>query len=64
MAIVILSGAVNNVSLNDSSSFNGLHILNPTQQIIAIGNFTGSKITALNLSPIDASIIIMLLCPS
>ncbi|WP_131707572.1 hypothetical protein [Chryseobacterium angstadtii] len=65
IATIVLTGApdTNTICLDDNTTFNGKHILKPGQQVIAIGNFTGNKITVLNLSLLDVVIIVMLFCP-
>lgn len=66
IATVVLTGAPdkNSIVLNDTATFNGIHSLEPGQQLIAVGNFAGRKITVLNLSLMDVVILVMLLCPS
>ncbi len=65
IAMITLTGApdTNTVLLNNMAAFNGIHFLPPGQQVIAVGNFAGRKITVLNLSLMEVVIIVMLLCP-
>jgi len=65
IATVVLTGAsdTNTILLDNIATFNGIHSLEPGQQAIAVGNFSGRKITVLNLSLMDVVIVVMLLCP-
>lgn len=62
-ATVVNTGDTNNVKFNDSTSFNGIHILKIRQQLIAVADFKGSQLIVSNLSPYDVIVIVSILCP-
>ena len=62
-ATAVNIGAPDSLRFNDNSLFNGIHLLAPRQQIIAVGNFTGRQITITNLSSKNINITVMLFCP-
>lgn len=62
-AIAVNTGAAEYVQFNDSTSFNGIHVLEVQQQIIAVANFKGSQLIVLNLSPYKITIVVTMLCP-
>ncbi|MFN1215734.1 hypothetical protein ACKW6Q_01995 [Chryseobacterium kwangjuense] len=65
LAMIVLTGApdTDTIRLDNTETFNGIHSLKPGQQVVAVGNFAGRKITALNLSLMNVIIIVMLFCP-
>lgn len=62
-ATAVNIGAPDSLRFDDHSLFNGIHLLAPRQQIIAVGNFSGKQITTTNLSSTNTSITVMLFCP-
>ncbi|PIF46505.1 hypothetical protein CLU96_3543 [Chryseobacterium sp. 52] len=63
IAMTVFIGAPDAIRLDSTATFNGIHALRPGQQVIAVGNFEGKKITVLNLSLMDVVILVMLFCP-
>ncbi|ROI06701.1 hypothetical protein EGI16_02000 [Chryseobacterium sp. G0240] len=63
IATTVLTGAPDAIRLDSTAAFNGTHSLKPGQQVIAVGNFEGNKITVLNLSLMGVVILVMLFCP-
>lgn len=64
IAMTVLTGAPDAIQLNNTIAFNGIHSLSPGQQVIAVGNFAGKKITVLNLSLMNVVVLVMLFCPN
>ncbi|NIF06606.1 hypothetical protein F3J23_14245 [Chryseobacterium sp. Tr-659] len=65
IAMITLTGAPDNdtIRLDNTEVFNGTHFLKPGQQVVAVGNFAGARITVLNLSLLNVLITVMLFCP-
>ena len=62
-ATVVNTGDTQNIKFNDSTSFNGIHVLSTRQQLIAVADFKGSQLIVSNLSPYDIIVIVSMLCP-
>lgn len=63
IAMTVLTGAPDTIQMDNGETFNGIHSLKPSQQVIAVGNFEGKEITVLNLSLMNVVILVMLFCP-
>jgi len=62
-ATVVNTGDTENRTFNDSTLFNGIHILKAKQQIIAVSDFKGSQLIVSNFSPYAILILVSILCP-
>ena len=62
IATVVTIGDTQNVRFNDSTLFNGIHMLAVQKQIIAVADFKGSQLTVSNMSPYKTIVIISFLC--
>ncbi|MBQ4819263.1 hypothetical protein [Aquimarina sp. MMG016] len=62
-ATVVTTGDTQNIKFNDSTNFNGIHVLKTRQQIIAVADFRGSQLIVSNLSPYEVMVIVSILCP-
>lgn len=62
-ATVVNTGDTQNVKFNDSTSFNGIHVLAIREQLITVADFSGSQLIVSNLSPYDVMVVVSILCP-
>ncbi|MEM9023502.1 MAG: hypothetical protein AAGB22_07155 [Bacteroidota bacterium] len=56
-------GAPQQLTFDNDSLFNGIHVLLPGEQLIAVGNFEGKQVNTLNLSPYAVVLEVLLYCP-
>jgi hypothetical protein len=63
LAIAAITGSPDSIRFSNAIPFNGVHILQPGQQLNAIGNFMGKQLVIMNISPMSAPLTVMIFCP-
>lgn len=62
-ATLVNSGDQGQVKFNDSTLFNGIHVLKLREQLIAMADFRGNRLIVSNLTPYQIEILVSILCP-